>query len=105
MAHASRVCGLIAHYNDTQLPPGPNRVPQLMMQILSRRILVQGFIISDHFATGFASFLRDMSGWVAQGKVTLREEFVDGLEQAPQALIGLLAGQNFGKVVVRVSET
>ncbi|WP_266171866.1 NADP-dependent oxidoreductase [Dyella subtropica] len=98
------VCGLIAYYNDTQLPQGPNLVPHLLTQILIRRIRVEGFIILDHFATGFESFLRDMSGWVAQGKVTLREEFVDGLEQAPQALIGLLAGKNFGKVVVRVSE-
>jgi NADPH-dependent curcumin reductase CurA len=98
------VCGLIAHYNDTQLPSGPNLVPHLMRQILVKRIRIEGFIIFDHFATGFESFLRDMSDWVAQGKVTMREEFVDGLEQAPQALIGLLAGKNFGKVVVRVSE-
>jgi len=99
------VCGLVAYYNATGLPPGPNRVPELMMQILSRRIHVQGFIISDHFATGFSDFLRDMSGWVAQGKVKYREETVDGLEQAPQAFIGLLTGKNFGKVVVRVSES
>lgn len=98
------VCGLVAYYNATQLPPGPNRVPQLMMQILSRRIHVEGFIISDHFATGFESFLRDMSEWVAQGKVKYREEMVEGLEQAPQALIGLLTGKNFGKVVIRVSD-
>lgn len=97
------VCGLIAHYNDTKLPPGPNRVPLLMNLILTRRLHVQGFIILDHFATGFADFLRDMGQWVKEGKVTMREEFVDGLEQAPQGLIDLLAGKNFGKVVVRVS--
>ena len=97
------VCGLIASYSATELPPGPNRVPQLMMQILARRLHVEGFIISDHYASGFASFQRDMSEWVAQGKVKYREEIVDGLERAPQALIGLLTGKNFGKVVVRVS--
>lgn len=96
------VCGLIAHYNDTHLPPGPNRVPLLMGHVLKRRLLVQGFIILDHFATGFADFLRDMGQWVKEGKVTMREEFVDGLEQAPQGLIDLLDGKNFGKVVVRV---
>ncbi len=96
------VCGLIAHYNDTDLPAGPNRVPQLMANILTKRIHVQGFIISDHFATEFERFLNEMSAWVADGKVKLREEFVDGLERAPQALIDLLAGKNFGKVVVRV---
>ena len=97
------VCGLIASYSATGLPPGPNRVPQLMMQILARRLHVEGFIISEHYASGFASFQRDMSEWVAQGKVKYREEIVDGLERAPQALIGLLTGKNFGKVVVRVS--
>lgn len=98
------VCGLIAQYNATQLPDGPNRVPQLMGLILARRLRVEGFIILDHYATEFADFLRDMSGWAAQGKVTLREEFVDGLEQAPQGLIDLLASRHFGKVVVKVGE-
>jgi NADPH-dependent curcumin reductase CurA len=98
------VCGLIAHYNDTALPAGPNRVPQLMGLVLARRLRVEGFIILDHYATGYAPFLRDMSGWVAQKKVTMREEFVEGLEQAPQGLIDLLAGKYFGKVVVRVGE-
>jgi len=96
------VCGLIAHYNDTQLPSGPNRVPLLMTQVLTRRLRVEGFIILDHYATGYAPFLRDMSEWVAQGKVKVREEIVEGLEQAPQALIDLLDGKNFGKVVVAV---
>ena len=96
------VCGLIAQYNATRLPDGPNRVPQLMGLILARRLRVEGFIILDHYATEFADFLRDMSGWVAQGKVTLREEFVEGLEQAPQGLTDLLAGKHFGKVVVQV---
>lgn len=98
------VCGMIANYNATRLPDGPDRVPQLMGLILTRRLHVEGFIILDHYATGLAEFLRDMSGWVAQGKVTVREDFVDGLEQAPQALIDLLAGKHFGKVVVRVGE-
>ncbi len=97
------VCGLIAHYNDTGLPPGPNQLPRLMMQILSKRWRVQGFIISDHYAAGFAPFLEEMSGWVEQGKVTLREDIVEGLQAAPQAFLDLLAGKNFGKVVVRVS--
>jgi len=97
------VCGLIAHYNDTALPPGPNQVPRLMIQILSKRWRVQGFIISDHWAEGFGPFLEDMIGWVAQGKITLREDIVEGIETAPQAFLDLLAGKNFGKVVVRVS--
>jgi hypothetical protein len=98
------VCGLIAHYNDTELPSGPNRLPMLMTQILIRRLHVEGFIILDHFDTGLEPFLRDMQAWVASGKVKLREAFVDGLEQAPQALIDLLESKHFGKVVVRVGE-
>src|SRR5690606_1557580 len=98
------VCGLIAHYNQTELPAGPNRVPQLMMQILAKRLHMQGFIILDHYETGLAPLMRDMSQWLAQGKVKLREAFIDGLEQAPQGLIDLLEGKHFGKVVVRVGE-
>ncbi len=67
------------------------------------RLKVQGFIIFDHFATRQHDFLRDMSAWVAAGKVHYREEILSGLDSAPQGLIGLLRGDNFGKVVVRVS--
>ena len=97
------VCGLIAHYNDTGLPPSPDRMPQLLGLVLRKRLLLQGFIISDHYADGFTAFQCDMGGWVAAGKVKLREDFVEGLERAPQALIDLLAGKHFGKVVVRVA--
>lgn len=98
------VCGFIAHYNDKELPPGPDRLPQLMGALLSKRIRAQGFIILDHYADGFAPFLRDMSAWIAAGKVKLREDIVDGLENAPAAFIGLLEGKNFGKVVVRLAD-
>jgi NADPH-dependent curcumin reductase len=98
------VCGLIAHYNETASGAGPNKVPLLMRQILTRRLLLQGFLVFDHYASGFATFLRDMTAWVAQGRMTVREDFVAGLEQAPQALIDLLAGRHFGKVIVRVGD-
>lgn len=96
------VCGLISHYNDTAPPAGPDRVPALMTTILRKRIRMQGFIILDHYATGYAPFLKDMGEWVAQGKVKALEDVVPDLADAPAALIGLLAGKNFGKVVVRV---
>ena len=98
------VCGLIAHYNEKAPAAGPNKVPLLMRQILTRRLQLQGFLIFDHYATGFETFLREMTAWVAQGRITVREDFVDGLERAPQALTDLLAGRHFGKVVVRVGE-
>ncbi|MGS0891236.1 NADP-dependent oxidoreductase [Burkholderia stagnalis] len=96
------VCGVIAHYNDTGLPAGPDRLPLLVSTLLKKRIRMQGFIILDHYATDYAPFLKDMSEWVAQGKVKVREDIVPDLADAPAALIGLLAGRNFGKVVVRV---
>lgn len=98
------LCGLIAYYNNRGLPPGPDRVPLLLSTILVKRLRVQGFIISDHYATGYALFLREMSEWVKAGKVKMREDVVDGLEQAPEAFIGLLQGKNFGKVVVKVAD-
>lgn len=97
------VCGLIAHYNDIELPEGPDRLPLLMRTFLTRRIKAQGFIIYDYDAR-FGEFLADMTPWVAEGKVRYLEDIVDGLEQAPDAFIGLLEGKNFGKLAVRVGE-
>ncbi len=98
------VCGFISHYNDQALPPGPNRMPLLMSALLQKRIRMQGFIILDHYGERFEAFRRDMGAWVEQGRVKLREDRVDGLENAPEAFIGLLQGRNFGKLVVRVAE-
>ena len=96
------LCGFVASYNDESLPPGPNRVPLLQRTLLEKRVRLQGFIILDHYATRFESFRRDMTGWVTKGQVKLREDRVEGLENAPAAFIGLLAGKNFGKLVVKV---
>ncbi|HCK00181.1 MAG TPA: NADP-dependent oxidoreductase [Serratia grimesii] len=98
------VCGIIAHYNATNLPAGPDRLPMLQGLILRKRIRMQGFIIFDDFAEGFDEFLQQMSEWVEQGKIKFREDLVDGLENAPQAFMGLLQGKNFGKLVIRVGE-
>ena len=58
----------------------------------------------DAYADRFEAFRRDMEGWIADGRITAREHRVDGLENAPEAFIGLLEGRNFGKVVVRVGD-
>ena len=97
------VCGLIAQYNATRLPKGPDHLPILMRAILSRRIKMQGFIISEDYAPRFGEFWEDMSQWVKEGKIKYKEDIVDGLENAPQAFIGLLEGKNFGKLVIRVA--
>jgi NADPH-dependent curcumin reductase CurA len=98
------VCGFIAHYNDAEAPAGPDRLPRVTAAILQKRIRMQGFIILDHYATRYDAFRRDMETWLAAGQVTLREDVVDGLENAPAAFIGLLQGRNFGKLVVRVAD-
>ena len=97
------VCGLIAQYNATELPPGPNRLPLLMRNVLTKRLLIRGFIVTD-FAALFDDFIRDVSQWVREGRIRYREDIVDGLESAPATLIGLLKGKNFGKQLVRVAE-
>jgi NADPH-dependent curcumin reductase CurA len=98
------VCGLIAHYNAQGLPPGPDHLPLLMGAILRKRLKVQGFIIFNDYAPRFPEFLREMTPLVQQGAIRYREDVVEGLENAPEGLIGLLEGRNFGKRVVRVSE-
>lgn len=98
------VCGVIAQYNATGLPDGPDRLPLLQGLILRKRIKMQGFIIFDDYAPRFGEFLQQMQEWVSQGKIKFREDVVEGLENAPQAFFGLLQGKNFGKLVIRVGE-
>lgn len=90
------LCGLISQYNATESARGPDLRP-----VLVNRVTIRGFIVSDH-ADRQADFLRDMTRWVHEGRVRYREDVVEGLPQAPRALIGLLEGRNFGKVIVRV---
>jgi NADPH-dependent curcumin reductase len=97
------VCGLIANYNDTSLPAGPDRSVGLMRSILVKRLRIQGFIVTD-FAKQTPEFLREVSGWIREGKLKYREDVVEGLKNAPQAFIGLLKGANFGKLLVKVSD-
>ena len=98
------VCGLIAHYNDTALPAGPDRLGVLLRTILTKRMKMQGFIIFDDYGHRYGEFFQQMSEWLAAGKIKFREDMVDGLENAPQAFMGLLEGRNFGKLVVRVAQ-
>lgn len=97
------LCGIIAWLNGPS--PGPiDTAPQIMRALLNKRARVQGFVITDHYATRHADFRRDMSQWVKEGKIQYREDVIEGLERAPFALIGLLRGDNFGKLVVKVGE-
>ena len=97
------LCGLISWYNLAKLPTGVDRTPQLLLMTLRQRVKIQGFIIFDHFRR-MGAFQQDMSGWVREGRVKYREEVIEGLENAPRGLIGLLQGENFGKLIVRVAK-
>jgi NADPH-dependent curcumin reductase CurA len=96
------VCGLISQYNATKLPDGPDRVALLMGQILRKRMTMRGFIVFDDFGHLYPEFAKVMGAWVREGRVTYREEMIDGLENAPEAFIGLLRGEAFGKRVIRL---
>jgi NADPH-dependent curcumin reductase len=90
--------GLISQYNAEKLPPGPN-----LGVLLTKRALIHGFLVGDH-NDRYPAFLRDVSGWLREGRLKYREDVVEGLENAPRAFLGLFEGKNFGKLLVKVSE-
>tara|TARA_B100001059_G_scaffold229807_1_gene262953 strand:- start:142 stop:1173 length:1032 start_codon:yes stop_codon:yes gene_type:complete len=98
------VCGLISQYNATSLPEGPDRMSSLMGTLLVKRIKMQGFIIFDDYAHRYNEFATQMTEWFSQGKMHYREHLIEGLDNAPQAFMGLLEGQNFGKLVIKTNE-
>ena len=97
------VCGLIAAYNATELPPGPDRLGPLVGTLLRKRIRMQGFIVFDDYAPSWSEFAGVMGEWVLEDKVKVREDIVFGLENAPEAFIDLLQGKNFGKLVIQLA--
>ncbi len=96
------VCGLIAHYNSAGSFEGPDRLPVVMRDVLTKSLTIRGFIQRE-FADQRPAFYREMAGWIESGQVKYREDVVEGLENAPQALIGLLEGRNFVKLLIKVS--
>jgi NADPH-dependent curcumin reductase CurA len=97
------VCGVVSWYNLPGLPDGPDMGPAIMGTILRMKVKMQGFIIFDSFPLNlYAEFARDMTAWLAEGRVTYKEQVVEGLENAPAALNDLLVGRSFGKMVVRL---
>jgi hypothetical protein len=70
--------------------------------IVSRRVNIRGFIVSD-FRAKWPTALVELKGWVESGQLTVLEDVIDGLESLPDALVGLLAGENIGKRIVRVA--
>jgi len=95
------VCGLVSQYNAGD--GGPSNIPLAvaMQHVLVKRLTLRGFIITD-FSNFLDEFLKMATPLVASGKLVYLEDMVDNLENAPAAFIGLLKGQNIGKVIVRL---
>lgn len=96
------LCGLISQYNATELPSGPDRLALLMGLLLRKRIKMQGFIVFDDYGHRYGEFAEQMGAWLSEGKIIYKEDVVEGLEKAVDAFKGLLVGENFGKLIVRV---
>jgi NADPH-dependent curcumin reductase CurA len=92
-------CGSISRYNATEAEPAPRN----LFQITTKRLLMQGYIIYDHYDR-FPEFLTEVGPLVRDGRVRFRETVVDGIAAAPRAFIGLMAGENVGKMLVKVGD-
>ena len=92
------ICGMISAYNSTAPEPGPDNLALLV----AKRLTLRGFLVSDHGAL-MPAFLREVAPAYAEGRITARETVVEGLEHAPEAFLGLLRGDNTGKMIVRIS--
>jgi NADPH-dependent curcumin reductase CurA len=97
------VCGLVALYNGTPNDDRTDWLPATVRQILSKRLMLRGFIYYDFAKEHFSEFLREVGPGVADGRIRYREDIVDGLDKAPEAFIGMLEGRNFGKAIVRMA--
>ncbi|MEC7866136.1 MAG: NADP-dependent oxidoreductase, partial [Candidatus Poribacteria bacterium] len=91
------LCGMISQYNDTE----PQANPKNLMSAIYKRLKLQGFIVSDHIDR-VPDFYADIRQWINEGVIKWEETIVEGLENAPQAFIGLFRGENMGKMIVKV---
>lgn len=92
------MCGMVSQYNEAVFPPGPN-----LGFVVGKRVLIQGFIVSDK-PEKLGEWRKLAAPWVTDGSLAYREDVHEGLEKAPGALGGILSGQNFGKLLIRVGE-
>lgn len=91
------MCGMIEQYNLEESPAGPNN----LINIVGKRLKISGFVILDETDLQ-AEFVKQMSQWIAKGKIHYKETILEGLESAPEAFLGLFKGQNIGKMLVKL---
>lgn len=92
------LCGMISMYNATTLPPGPRNIAQAV----GKQLRMEGFIVSSHYDM-LPSFHKDLAEWQAAGKITWKETVLEGIDRAPEAFLKLFSGENFGKMLVKLS--
>lgn len=91
------LCGAISSYNATEAPPGPRN----MWLAVTRRLSLRGFIVRDHNDLA-REYFTSATSWIKEGRLSYRETFVDGLDNAVDAFLGLHRGENIGKMLVRL---
>ncbi|WP_446216032.1 NADP-dependent oxidoreductase [Micromonospora sp. IBHARD004] len=91
------ICGMIAQYNSSEPPAAPRN----LALVIGKRLTLRGFLVSDHGHLR-DQFVQEMSGWLRDGRISYDETIVDGIENAPDAFLGVLRGENLGKMLVRV---
>lgn len=94
------ICGMIAGYNDEAPVPGPDNLATIVIKSLNLR----GFLVLDHLDI-VTEFAPKMTAWLAEGRIKSRDTVVEGLENAPQAFIGLFSGDNTGKMLVKLADS
>jgi NADPH-dependent curcumin reductase CurA len=93
------ICGAISGYNEEELPPGPANYRSLIVL----RARMEGFIVLD-YADQFPSAIKELMTWVKEEKIVYLEDIQEGLEQAPETLLRLYSGENFGKQLLKISD-
>lgn len=93
------ICGMISQYNSTEATPAPRN----LALVIGKRLRLQGMLVGDHVALQ-PQFVEDVAGWIASGELTYQETVVEGVEQGVEAFLGLLRGENTGKMIVAVNQ-
>ncbi|MDG4799648.1 NADP-dependent oxidoreductase [Micromonospora sp. WMMD980] len=91
------ICGMIAQYNSAEPPAAPRN----LALVIGKRLTLRGFLVGDHGHLR-EQFVQEMAGWLREGRLSYDETVVDGIEAAPEAFLGLMRGENLGKMLVRL---
>ncbi|MFF7200549.1 MULTISPECIES: NADP-dependent oxidoreductase [unclassified Streptomyces] len=92
------ICGMIAQYNNTEAAPGPRN----LALVIGKRLRLQGMLVNDHNDLA-PQFVKDVAGWIASGELKYNETVVEGIENGYDAFVGLLRGENTGKMIVSLT--